>query len=315
MTASPKKAFITGISGFVGKFLTEHLQKIGLSVAGMDRWPRCDIPHITYHEADLLDTGALADLLHTIKPDWVFHLAAISVTADADHSPRNALNINIMGTASVLDALRQSCPSARTLLVGSSKQYGAHEFDSPIPETTPCRPTDFYGLSKYAAECIGLQYIWQFNLDIRFARAFNHTGPGQSLQFVCSDWAKQVAAIDADKAEPVMRVGDLDPAIDFTDVRDVVRAYSLILEKGKKGEAYNVCRGEALALKDLLALVIGKTQKKITITQDQARLKSHSNNKKTIGDHAKITAETGWMPEIPIEKTIEEVYGYWRGQG
>ncbi|MBN1131033.1 MAG: GDP-mannose 4,6-dehydratase, partial [Chitinispirillaceae bacterium] len=162
MPSPSKKAFITGITGFVGKFLSDHLRKTGFSVAGLDRWPTCDAPNCTYFEGDLLDTGVLSELLHTFKPDWIFHLAAVSTPSEADLSPRHALNVNIMGTASLLDAVRQSCPSARTLLVGSAKQYGAHRFDRPITEATPCRPTDFYGLSKHTAELIGIQYVNQF---------------------------------------------------------------------------------------------------------------------------------------------------------
>jgi GDP-4-dehydro-6-deoxy-D-mannose reductase len=314
MPSSSNKAFITGITGFVGNFLSEHLKGNGFSVAGLDRWPACDIPGVTYFEGDLLDTAVLAEFLHTVKPDRVFHCAAISVPSDADHSPRHSLDVNIMGTASLLDAVRQSCPSARTLVVGSTKQYGAHVFDGPVAETTRCLPTDFYGLSKYAAECIGMQYVKQFGMDVRFSRSFNHTGPGQSPRFVCSDWARQAASIEAGKADPVMRVGDCEPAIDFTDVRDVVKAYALILEKGRRGEAYNVCSGTAIALKDLLALIIGKASKQITVEQDTARLKSHTIGIKTVGDHTKLTRETGWAPEIPMEKTIGDLYEYWLSQ-
>lgn len=312
MTTHSKKAFITGSTGFVGKFLAEHLRENGWLVYGLDRWPSCDMAGITYFEGDLLDTGALAETLFSVKPDRVFHLAAVSVPSDADVSPRHSLNVNIMGTASLLDAVRQSCPSARTLVVGSVKQYGAHSYDEPIAETTPCQPTDFYGLSKQAAELIGIQYMNHFGMDIRFTRSFNHTGPGQSTRFVCSDWAKQVAAIEAGAVDPVMRVGDLEPAIDFTDVRDVVRAYALIAERGVKGEAYNVCSGRAIALRDLLALMTGKSTNSITVKQDKARLKSHTTGNKTFGDHAKLTRDTGWIPEIPIEKTLDDLYRYWQ---
>jgi GDP-4-dehydro-6-deoxy-D-mannose reductase len=314
MHPSPKKTFITGINGFVGNFLSEHLKGNGFSVAGLDRWPACDIPGVTYFEGDLLDTAVLAEFLNTVKPDQVFHCAAISVPSDADHSPRHSLDVNIMGTASLLDAVRQSCPSARTLVVGSAKQYGAHAFDGPVAETAPCQPTDFYGLSKYAAECIGMQYVKQFGMDVRFTRSFNHTGPGQSPRFVCSDWARQVASIEAGKSDPVMLVGDCEPAIDFTDVRDVVKAYALILEKGTRGEVYNVCRGTAITLRDLLALLTGKSSKRIIVEQDPARLKSHTTGKKIVGDHTRLSRETGWTPEIPIEKTIGDLYECWLSQ-
>jgi GDP-4-dehydro-6-deoxy-D-mannose reductase len=314
MTPPTKKAFITGINGFVGRFLFEHLKANGWSVYGLDRWPTCEWPEVTYIEGDLLDTASLAEVLLTVKPAWVFHLAAVSVPTDADLSPRHALDVNIMGTASLLDAVRQSCPLARTLIIGSSKQYGAHAGDKPIAETMSCRPTDFYGLSKYSAECIGIQYVNQYGMDVRFTRSFNHTGPGQSPRFVCSDWAKQAAAIERGAAEPVIHVGNPGHAIDFTDVRDVVRAYTLILEKGVKGEVYNVCSGKAVALRDILSQIICLSGKKITIEQDTSKLKTNSTGLKIIGDPAKLTRETGWVPGIPIEKTLDDLYRYWLSQ-
>jgi GDP-4-dehydro-6-deoxy-D-mannose reductase len=306
-----KNAFITGINGFVGKYLSEYLAAQGWKVAGMDRCPTCSCPGVSYFEGDILDTAALVQLLFSIRPQQIFHLAGISVPGDADASPRNALDVNIMGAASVLDAVRQACPSSRTLLVGSSKQYSDAVVSDAIAEETLCRPTNFYGISKYAAELIGLQYVTQYGLDVRCARSFNHTGPGQPPRFVCSDWAKQAAAIELGKAEPLIRVGDVEPAVDFTDVRDVVRAYHCIMEKGGAGEVYNVCSGRAIALKELLAMIVAKSGKRIVIEQDAARLRQHRTGIKTVGDHAKLTRATGWKPEIPLSKTVDDLYRYW----
>ena len=309
--ATSKKAFITGCSGFVGNYLAAHLASLHWEVSGMDRWPACDIAGLSYHEGDILDTAALAEMLATVKPDRIFHLAGISFLPDADLSPRHALDINIMGAASALDAARQSCPSARILLVGSSKEYGDMPSSETIAETTPCRPTNFYGVSKYMAECIGMQYARQYGLDVRFTRSFNHTGPGQSPRFVCSDWTKQAAEIDLGRREARIQVGDVTPAIDITDVRDVVSAYHLILEKCAAGEAYNVCSGSAAALRDVLSLIQKKAKKPITIEQDDARLRLHTTSTRTVGDHNKLTAATGWMPKIPLEKTLDDLYRYW----
>lgn len=309
--SSGKNAFITGVTGFVGRHLAEHLNAQDYKVSGMDRWPSCGCGGVDYHEGDILETAALAQLFSSIRPDRIFHLAGVSFPSDADKSPQYALDINIMGAASVLDAAFHACPSSRILLVGSSKQYSDTAGAEPLAEETPCRPTSFYGISKYAAELIGMQYTRQHGMDIRFTRSFNHTGPGQSERFVCSDWTKQAAEIELGKTAARIRVGDTSPAIDFTDVRDVVRAYALILEKGKRGEVYNVCRGTAVPLQELLDAIIAKSGKKIIIEQDSAKLKIHKIGKKTVGDRSKLTRATGWEPEIPLSKTLDDCYRCW----
>lgn len=308
---SVKKAFITGAAGFVGKFLAAHLSERGYKVYGTDRLPSCGCPNVDYHEGDILDTAAMAQQFSGIKPDMIFHLAGVSVPGDVDRSPQNALAINIMGAVSVLDAALQSCASSKILIVGSSKQYGEAVADSAISETTLCAPTSFYGVSKYAAELIGMQYVRQHGMDVRFTRSFNHTGPGQAEQFVCSDWSKQVAEIALGKADRRIRVGDTSPAIDITDVRDVVRAYVLILEKGTKGEAYNVCCGKAFPLSELLAAIIAKSGRKITVEQDSLRIQKHRTPQKSTGDRSKLSGATGWEPEIPLSKTLDDVYRFW----
>ncbi|MBN2188778.1 MAG: GDP-mannose 4,6-dehydratase, partial [Chitinispirillaceae bacterium] len=289
-----------------------HLSERGYKVCGMDRWPSCGCGGVDYHEGDILNTAALAQLFMSIKPDMIFHLAGVSFPGDADKSPQYALSINMMGAVSVLDAAFQSCASSKILLVGSSKQYSDAVADSPVGEETPCRPTSFYGISKYAAELVGMQYVRQHGMDVRFTRSFNHTGPGQSDRFVCSDWAKQAAGIALGRADSTMRVGDTGPAIDFTDVRDVVRAYLLILEKGARGEVYNVCSGSAVSLQEVLAAIVEKSGKKIDIVQDQARLRAHRTGRKTAGDRTKLTRATGWVPEIPLSKTLDDLYRHWR---
>lgn len=306
-----KKAFITGITGFVGRFLTEHLQAEGYAVAGVDRDPVCGCPGIAYFEGDILDTAALAEMVASVNPQRIFHLAALSSPAEADTSPRLALDINIMGAASLLEAARQACPSARVLLVGSSKQYRDGAAPDAIAEGTACGPSDFYGVSKFAAELIGLQYVKQYGLDVRCTRSFNHTGPGQSPRFVCSDWAGQVAKIELGMQEPGIHVGSIHKVMDFCDVRDVVRAYHLVLEKGGKGTVYNVCSGTGIALTRVLEILLSYSSKKITVVQDKARLPANAAGTRAIGDCRRITAATGWRPEIPIERTLGDLYRYW----
>jgi GDP-4-dehydro-6-deoxy-D-mannose reductase len=308
---SSKKAFITGCTGFVGRHLAEHLISQGWSVYGLDRWSSFDFAQVTYFEGDILDTATLQEMFASVKPQTIFHLAAISFLPDADFSPRHALDINIMGSASVLDAARQACATSRVLLVGSSKQYGDKIVTSAITEEQPCNPTNFYGVSKYMAEIVGLQYVRQYGLDVRFTRSFNHTGPGQTPQFVCSDWAKQVATITLKKAAPHIQVGDLSPTIDFTDVRDVVRAYAAILENGRKGETYNVCSNKGVALDSILSYLIKKCGTPIAVEHDPSRIRTHKTSVKITGDHSKLTRDTGWNPSIPIEKTLDDLFHYW----
>jgi GDP-4-dehydro-6-deoxy-D-mannose reductase len=156
-----------------------------------------------------------------------------------------------------------------------------------------------------------MQYVRQHGMDVRFTRSFNHTGPGQSERFVCSDWTRQAALIALGKSEPRILVGDIAPAIDLSDVRDVVRAYALILEKGEKGEAYNVCSGSAVPLGRLLELITGKAGKKIIIEKDPARIKKHRTSAKAEGDFSKLFRATGWEPAIPLIKTIDDLYDSW----
>jgi GDP-4-dehydro-6-deoxy-D-mannose reductase len=306
-----KTAFITGITGFVGRYLSDLLIAQGWTVAGLDQAPSCDIVGAAYHQTDLLDTQAVSSVLAEHRPDRIFHLAAVSFPPDADRSPRYALEINIMGTVSLLDAVRSTCPAAALLLVGSSKEYGDRPGTDPITESCQIHPSNLYGISKYAAEMIGQTYARQFQLDIRCARSFNHTGPGQSQSFVCSDWTKQVAEVEHGKALPRIRVGDLSSSIDFTDVRDVVRAYALILEKGAPGEIYNVCSGTSVQLETLLARVIALAKQPIEIVRDTVKLKALAKPAVTIGDHTKLTRDTGWNPEIPLEKTLSDLYSFW----
>ena len=305
-----KRALITGITGFVGKWLSEHLIYKGYEVYGLDRWSSCPYPDITYKQIDILDTAGMAGFLSAVKPGSVYHLAAISYLPEADVSPRHALEINISGTISLLDAVRQSCPQAETLLIGSSKQYNDNIDSDCVSEEIYPDPTNFYGISKYAGELIGKQYVRQFGMNIKMTRSFNHTGPGQSPRFVCSDWAKQVSEISMG-SQPVISVGNLQSIIDFSDVRDVVRAYVLILERGTNGAAYNVCSGKGISLERILNYLISKSPKEISVRTEDKKLRAHKTNRKMIGDNSKLKRDTSWQASIPIEKTLDDLLNFW----
>jgi GDP-4-dehydro-6-deoxy-D-mannose reductase len=164
------------------------------------------------------------------------------------------------------------------------------------------------------AELAGVQYVQQYGLDVRFTRSFNHTGPGQPPRFVCSDWAKQVAEIALKKSSPHISVGDLSPTIDFTDVRDVVRAYAAILEHGKKGEVYNVSSGRGIALETILSHLLKKCATPIAVDRDASKIRANKTSIKITGDHSKLTRDTGWNPAIPIEQTLDDIYRDWMGR-
>ncbi|HUI91565.1 MAG TPA: GDP-mannose 4,6-dehydratase [Chitinivibrionales bacterium] len=303
-------ALITGINGFAGKHLHALLHKKGRRVAGLDVKQTCDLDNVAYEMVDITDSDSVAQAFKRLSPDEIYHLAGVSFPAEADRTPRSALDINITGTISVIDAMKRFCPKGRLLVVGSAKEYDINA-EGPVTEDIVPNPTNFYGISKYATELIGLQYCRQYGLDIRFTRSFNHTGPGQSYLFVCSDWARQVALAESGLGPCEVRVGDCNVEIDFSDVRDVVSAYRLIMEKGKKTRIYNVCSGKTRKLPDILDYLKKKSSKRIAVVCEKKKLGEVKTYRRLAGDNGRLRAETGWEPAIPFEKTLDDLYEYW----
>jgi GDP-4-dehydro-6-deoxy-D-mannose reductase len=303
-------ALVTGSNGFVGFWLVDLLLKKKYRVVGLDYLQSSNISGIEYTQIDILKSQAVSDLINEIQPDYIFHLAAISYLPHADKSPQNALMINIAGSINLFDAVKKHSPKSKLLFVGSSKQYGNISKDK-ISENDTAEPSNFYAVSKQCGELIGKQYAHDFGLQFYFARSFNHTGPGQSPLFVCSDWASQVAKISLGKMPPLINVGDLNSTVDFLDVRDVVAAYVSIIENGKAGEVYNVCSGEGVDLRWILSYLISKSDIEITIQEDIAKKRSHSTNKLLTGDNSKLKNETGWENQIALGRTLDEVYHFW----
>ena len=303
-------ALITGACGFVARHLADRLAAAGHSVAGIDMWSSCEIADIRYFQTGILDTTALVSILSETRPDQVYHLAGVSYLPDADATPRAALETNIVGTISVLDAVRIACPSSRVLVVGSSKEYGITSHDC-VPESAPTTPTDFYGISKLCAELVGRQYSRHYNMDVRFTRSFNHTGPGQAPRFVCSEWARKAAQIHQGAEEPFVSVGDVSYEIDFLDVRDVASAYALILDKGVSGEVYNVCSGATVALSWILEYLLAKCGREVRVERADAKLRAHATSPRLAGDNSLLARRTGWQRAIPLEKTLDDLFDYW----
>jgi len=306
-----KKAFITGINGFVGRHCVDQLLRNGYRVRGIDTAEHCASDEVEYACLDLLETRELTEFLSSSRPDEIYHLAAVSFLPDAEASPRNALSSNILGSVSLLDAVRSSCPQARILLVSSSKVYRPLKRQGFLSESDQIAPDSFYGISKCAMEQIGLRYHHQFRLAVRISRSFNHTGPGQSPRFVCSDWAKQVAEIELGRKKPFLEVGSLTHALDFCDVRDVVAAYRLLCRQGRSGAVYNVCSGSVTKLDYIASYCMKKSSHSIRVRSRESRQRVGVDYYDNAGDNTALKRDTGWEPVIPLEQTLDDLYEYW----
>jgi len=306
-----KPALITGINGLVGPYLARHLSSHGREVIGIDIHEKCMTEGIRYLQADICDSNGIKNIFNTVKPREIYHLAGISSPQEFNHKPYGSFQINLMGTISLFEAMKDLDHSPIMLAVGSAKQYQSSGYSGKLLETSDLAPNGYYGVSKNAVEMIAKFYVSQYNLDIRLTRSFNHTGPGQSTQFVCSDWAHQIASIVSQKASPVLSVGNINAVMDFSDVRDIVEAYRLIVERGKKGEVYNVCSGKGTPLKYILDSLTTKSLSAISVSVQKDKVNDFASNNQLIGDNSKIFRETGWHPKIPIEKTLDDLYTWW----
>lgn len=313
-----KKALITGIAGFVGSYMAELLLSKGMEVSGLCR-PRSKMDHIEsiksqlhLEDADLLDSHSLYTTINKIKPDYIFHLAAQSFVPTSWGSPAVTLDVNIVGSANLFEAVRQVGIDPVIQIACSSEEYGmVYENEVPIKETNPLRPLSPYAVSKLAMDYLGYQYYESYKTRIIRTRGFNHTGPRRGHTFAESTFAKQIAMIEKGKQEPVIYVGNLDAQRDYTDVRDMVRAYLLAVEKCDPGEVYNIATGKAIKISDVLSMMLAMSKVKVEIKQDPARMRP-SDVPILIGDATKFREKTGWAPEIPFEKTAEDLLNYWR---
>lgn len=313
------RALITGITGFVGSHLAEYLLAQGLQVDGTYRWrSRMDnIAHIKNKigliECDLRDPFSTYATIKRSEPDYIFHLAAQSfVRASFDH-PAGTIDSNIHGLLNVLEAVRKTELSPVIHVAGSSEEYGYVAPDEvPITEKNPLRPLSPYAVSKVADDMLAYQYYKSYGLKTVVTRAFNHEGPRRGDVFVTSNFAKQIVEIEKGKRAPIIHVGNLNAQRDYTDVRDVVRAYYLAVQKCQYGESYNICSGKPWVIKDMLDYLVSKsTAKNINVEIDQARMRP-SDVEILHGDYSKFKAATGWNPEIPFEKTLDDTLTYWR---
>lgn len=312
-----KRALITGVTGFVGSHLAEYLLKEEVEVYGIARWrSKLDnIEHITNNiqliNADIRDGHSLERVIGESKPDYIFHLASQSFVQMSWWAPADTMETNAIGTIHLFEAIMKSEIDPKIQVAGTSEEYGmVYPNELPIKETNPLRPLSTYGVSKVAQDKLAYQYHKSYSLKIVVTRAFNHTGPRRGEVFVTSNFAKQIAEIEKGK-EPVIYVGNLGARRDFSDVRDVVRAYWLALEKCEFGEVYNICSEKTRTIQKVLNLLLSMTNKNVEVRQDPSRMRP-SDVEILQGDCSKFRKQTGWKPTIPFERTIEDLLNYWR---
>ncbi len=267
---------------------------------------------VAVYDLNILNKADITELLMKVRPDGIIHLAAQSSVSVAWKNPALTIDVNIKGSVNLMDAIRELYYKPRVLLIGSGEEYGhIRPGESPINEENNLRPGNIYAATKACQNMIGTIYAQAYDMDLMLVRAFNHTAPNQAPLFVVADFCKQVAEIEAGLREPVMHVGNLSAMRDFTDVRDVVRAYSLLMEKGERGQTYNVGSGKAIAIRDILDMIIERSSAEIKVEIDPAKLRP-VDVPIIEADITKIQTATGWEPRIPLSTTISETLDYWR---
>lgn len=308
-----KKGLVIGVAGFVGQFLVKEMLANNMEVYATKLPSQTyEDPNIHVYDLDVLDRRAVEELLFEIRPDYIFHLAAQSSVGVAWRNPGLTVDVNIKGSINLLDAIRTLYYKPRVLLIGSGEEYGhVKPGETPIKESNLLLPVNIYAATKACQNMIGNIYSRAYDMELMMVRSFNHIGPGQAPTFVVSDFCKQVVEIEKGMREPIMKVGNLAAKRDFTDVRDVVKAYVKIIVNGKNGETYNVGSGNAHEIKEILDLVVSKSNVNISVEIDSNKLRP-VDAPIIEADITKLRELTGWKPEIPIDQTIQEILYYWR---
>ena len=312
------RALITGVTGFAGSHLAEYLvANTDLEVWGTDiRGNHTNIAHIGdklhFVVGDISEPDTASAILRQARPDYVLHLAAQAFVPESWRDPWQTIANNIRAQLNVLQAMAESGTKPRALIVGSADEYGMITPDElPISEATPLRPYSPYAVSKIAQDMLGYQYYVSHGLPVIRVRPFNHIGPRQSPVFVTSDFARQIAEIEAGTQAPQIHVGNLESKRDFTDVRDIVRAYHLALERGEAGEVYNLGAERAYSIQDILDMLLGMSDAEIEAVPDPARLRP-SDVPVVVSDCSKFRRQTGWRPTISLQDSLRDILSYWR---
>jgi GDP-4-dehydro-6-deoxy-D-mannose reductase len=302
---------VTGAAGFVGQHLLAHLTGGADAVVG---WHRPDttapaVPGVHWRAVELLDREAVGAALGLSRPDAVYHLAGVAHVGDSWAHAEETLAGNVVGTAHLVDALRQLDLRPRVLVTGSATIYKAS--NAPLTEDSVIAPNTPYGTSKLAQEMVALTAWREHGLPAVVTRSFNHIGPGQSPAFAAASFARQLATIEAGQAPPVISVGNLSAARDVTDVRDTVGAYLALMARGRPGVAYNVCSGRAVPMQAILDGLRARVRIPVVVVTDPARMRP-VDSPVIVGSHARLTADTGWTPQLDLDATLDALLEYWR---
>ena len=310
------RVLVTGARGFVGRHLVAHLLRRKYEVVGVGL--KGDMPadgtgrESDWIVCDIRDKEELLEVVRSSRPDCICHLAAYSSPRNSFSDFPGVLNTNFWGTFNLLEAARYTAPQARVVVVGSAQCYGAAKTRQlPLLESHILGPKSPYSLSKAAADLLAYYYYSHFHLDVVRARPFNHTGPGQDSEFVSSGFARQIVEIEMGLRPPEVLVGNLKVKRDFTDVRDVVRAYELLLRKGRAGEAYNVASGKAVSIRRVLEILLAYTPVPIRVRVDGKRFRAE-DTAVLYGSYSKLRRHTGWVPQIKLTTTLRQLIDYWR---
>ncbi len=308
------RVLITGIEGFVGGHLARHLAASGQTVLGL-HW--ADAPAGLpgeLHKGDVCDFDGTRSLLEKTQPDGIIHLAGISSVALSEARQMATYEVNALGTLKLLEAVRQLLPKCRVVLISSADVYGRSNAGRPLSERLPSLPLSPYALSKHMTAEAGRFYQRALGLDVVILRPFSHTGPGQAATFVFPKVASAIAQAERGIREPVIEMGDLQVRRDYTDVRDVVRAYGLALERCTSGETYNVTSGKPVTIKEGVDYLCSLAEVPVQVKSSAAEFRPHDIPLLT-GDPSKFAAATGWNPEIPFKQTLSDLLDYYRSQG
>lgn len=310
-----ERVLITGADGFVASHLIAELahdMMCEITGIGLKPEPLIDVDCLDYSVLDLTDYELLKDMLAEVRPQAIFHLAAMPSVALSWEDPWSTYRVNVLGQVNLMEALRRLEMKASVHIACSSEEYGKVMPEAmPMDENMHFNPCSHYAVSKVTQEVLGLMYFQAFSWRVLVTRGFNQAGPGQSSDFVVSSFARQIAEIEAGLSEPVMKVGNLEARRDFMDVRDTVRAYRMVMERGVAGSSYNVCSGSARAVSEILQILLDISGAEIRVEQDPCRSRP-SDIPLLLGDNSKLRQETGWEPTIALETTLADTLDYWR---
>lgn len=309
------KVLVTGAGGFVGHHLVRALIGAGHEVYAASYKDHKELRELLEPDhlfvGDLTDYEYTSNLILSTKPKIIYHLAALSVVHTDTETAKRALENNLALQFNLLEAVKEHAPDSRLVAICSGNVYGKVESDElPITETTPIRPLNAYSVSKLSQEYLALQYYFAHKLDVVILRPFNHTGAGQTENFVIPAFARQFAKIKSGSQEPEIKVGNLNTARDFTDVRDMVEAYIMAADKCESGQIYNIGSGQASKISEILSLMSEISGVEVTIKEDSSRIRG-VDVPVLISDSSKFRGITGWEPKIPFKKTLQTVLDYW----